>query len=76
MSVTQQKMSAICNGCGVPMRDMGEWPVTFPKGEGNPIHYHTLQCRRFACRTCRIPDDKIAKGYPVMVALIDETVEE
>ncbi len=72
MNITNMKLHAFCNGCGELMRDMGEWPVQFPRQEG--VHQgacFTLQARRFVCKTCRTPSDKYEKGYPVIISIVD-----
>lgn len=70
MNILQVKLSVICNGCGKLMRDMGEWPTTFPKEKDQAGH--VLQCRRFMCTTCRIPSENYEKGYPVGFAIVDD----
>lgn len=74
MTITQTKLHALCNGCGKLMRDMGEWPVRYPReissstvGSGN-----ILQARLFACAEgCKTPSKDYDKGYPVMISLVD-----
>lgn len=59
----------ICN-CGEQMEDFGEWPVSYPTSEdGRTMNVH--QAARYRCKTCRIPNDKYAKGNNVMIAILD-----
>ena len=72
--ITTMKLNALCGICGELMRDLGEWPITYPRKE-NHTAAHTLQARRFSCRTCRAPPnnaEQYAGGYPVIIALIDD----
>lgn len=57
----------LCNGCGEPMRCMGEWPVQWPKAE-KPKNIQ--QAFRYTCRTCRIPREGIKTGIPVMMTIV------
>jgi hypothetical protein len=50
-------LTIICNRCGEPMRDMGEWPVVFPKVKDHPLGGHHQQAARYTCTTCRYPAD-------------------
>ena len=71
INILKSKLNVICNGCGMLMRDMGEWPVQFPRD--NDLAGHTLQARRFACSAdCRIPNSSYEKGYPVIIAIVDD----
>ena len=59
----------VCNGCGEAMRDMGEWPIMFPKEE--KPNKNSQQAARYACRTCRIPHPTFAPGVPVQISIVD-----
>lgn len=62
----------LCNGCGEPMRDFGEWPVCFPKptGDKEGTTMNVQQVIRYGCRTCRTPHEGYAKGIQVMVSIL------
>lgn len=63
------RLVIMCNGCGMPMREFGEWPVSFPKPE-QPISINVQQAFRYGCRTCRTPHPHYDKGIPVMCSII------
>ena len=47
-----------CNGCGKPMRYIGEWPVKLPEQttcDDRQATIATAVC--WQCTTCRIPSD-------------------
>jgi hypothetical protein len=48
-------LEVLCNGCGKPMKNTGEWPI----GEQRRL------AQVYACETCRHPD------RPVMVSIIE-----
>ena len=70
MDILHAKLNVICNGCGKLMRDMGEWPTQYPRGDDQPVR--VLQSRRFMCQTCRVPSDAYERGYPVGFAIVDD----
>lgn len=59
--------AVICNGCGCKMKDMGIWPVQFPKADG--IKYLHM-AHRFNCTTCKTPNSEYEKGTPIMVSIL------
>jgi RNase P subunit RPR2 len=61
------ELVTLCNGCGEPMRFMGEWPVQFPKSNGPK---NIQQVYRWICRTCRTPSEASAKGVPVAISIV------
>jgi len=71
MSIKHGGLTILCNGCGNAMRDLGEWPVIWPKTEGGIGHKNVQQASRYACQTCKIPTDDFAGGLPVMATIIE-----
>ena len=70
LSLTHSEAEALiltCNGCGEPMRFMGEWPVQWPKAD-HTMNIH--QAYRWACPTCRTPHPRTPNGLPVLIAII------
>jgi len=59
-------LTILCNGCGKPMRSMGEWPLVYPSSDGTN---NIQQGARYACNTCRLPNPKFKKGVPVMASI-------
>lgn len=75
-NVKFDELIIICNGCGQPMQNMGEWPITYPRPKETVENYtQTLQnvqrASRYSCMTCRTPHAEFSKGIPVMVAIIE-----
>ena len=66
-----QNLAIICNGCGQLMRNMGEWPVQYPR-EAEPKNI--VQAIRYACNVCKIPSDKFKPGYPNIITIIGESL--
>jgi hypothetical protein len=54
------------------MRDMGEWPITWPKHEGNtPGPMNIQRASRYACETCRLPHPEFKAGIPVIIGIVE-----
>lgn len=70
MDLFKSKFNVLCNGCGELMRDMGEWPMQYPRNKD--YGGHTLQGRRFMCKTCRTPSPDYERGYPVGFSIADD----
>lgn len=66
-----RNLVCICNSCGKVMRNMGEWPVRYPKEKDNS-NSNTVQCIRYSCTTCKVPSDTFNPGYPVMFTILGE----
>ena len=57
----------ICNGCGESMREMGEWPVQYPKVD-KPKNIQ--QSFKYVCKTCRTLHLEHKPGIPVMISIV------
>ena len=65
-------LTIICNGCGDPMREMGEWPVQWPKAD-KPKNMQ--QSFRYYCSTCRLPNPQYKPGIPFGInILVDDDI--
>lgn len=68
------RLIIICNGCGEPMRELGEWPVVFPKPEEDTTKgsRNVQQAYCYSCKTCKTPCATYAKGIPLKVSILRE----
>lgn len=64
-------LKIICNGCGEVMRELGEWPVSFPRHSTEKT-YNMQQAFRYLCRTCKTPVESYDKGVPVGISILKE----
>lgn len=74
MSHKYGNLIVLCNGCGNPMRDMGEWPICYPapKEVGPTMNVH--QANRYMCTTCKMPHPDHKLGTSVMATILAEAV--
>lgn len=64
-------LTILCNGCGEPMRSLGEWPVVFPKPTNGGTAMNVQQATRYSCGTCRTPHPHYEKGIPVLISILE-----
>lgn len=65
------ELTVICNGCGKPMRSLGEWPFQWPP---DVERSNIQQTSRYACGTCRLPHADFPKGIPIMATIIEDEI--
>lgn len=63
----------ICCGCGEPMRNLGEWPIQYPREDK---HKNIVQGFRYHCKTCKIPSPNFKPGYECSIAIVGEEVTQ
>ena len=65
-------LAIVCNGCGELMRDLGEWPITYPERGGSvQVSKNLQQSTRYACKTCKTPHPSFERGVPVLISIIE-----
>ena len=67
-----RNLIVICNQCGEPMRDLGEWPVQWPRADKLK---NMQQSFRYTCATCKytVPNSEF-KGCVGISILIEGDV--
>ena len=71
MSAKYTGLNVFCNGCGEPMRDLGEWPFVWPKS--NKPGHNMQQSSRYVCRTCKYPN---SPNVPVGIVILETDLSD